>query len=170
MVPFGKYTVSSCDDYFTPKALWAAVAHLIPGGKTIWEPFYHPSSKSAQYLQELTGNKVVWEDVDFFNTQPPDANAIVVSNPPFTKKKEVLARLFALDVPFILIIPSQVIHTQYAQQMFRIHAIQVVVPHGRMHFTNTAGVVKKGTNFDCCYLCYKMNLPTDIVFLPPPHS
>lgn len=99
-------------EYYTPKWVWDVLNKYIPEGKTIWEPFRneHPlSCKSADNLR-LLGHDVLNPLCDFFENNYGD---IVVSNPPFNKKKEVMERLFSLNKPFILVLPNIILNTLY---------------------------------------------------------
>ena len=42
-----------------------------------------------------------------------DRGEVIITNPPFSKTKEVMERLFELDKPFILILPVSKLNTQY---------------------------------------------------------
>ena len=153
------------DDYMTPKYAWENIAHLIPADKVIWEAFYG-DGKSGEYLREL-GFEVIHEEIDFFENNLGD---IIVSNPPFSKSKEVLARLMELDKPFIIILPSPKICTNYFRDTFKDKKLQVIIPRKRIHFLKLVnGVVpdnwKNACNFDCMYYCYKINLENDITWL-----
>ena len=80
------------DNYRTLKENWELIKEYIPKDKEIWEPFYCDGS-SGQDLRDM-GFDVHHEDEDFFEHDHGD---IVVSNPPFSKKREVLKRLKALN-------------------------------------------------------------------------
>jgi len=97
MANFNPKTFLKHDDYMTPKYAWENIKHLIPADKIIWEAFYG-DGKSGQYLTEL-GFNVIHEPIDFFNEEPDNWD-IIVSNPPFSKSKEVMKRLKELDKPF----------------------------------------------------------------------
>ena len=74
------------DEYYTPKIAWQNIVHFLPRDKVIWECFYSPHSRSAEYLREL-GFNCVYEPVDFFDKTPADLNAdYYVSNMPFSMK------------------------------------------------------------------------------------
>jgi hypothetical protein len=163
MAGFQTKTFRKHDDYMTPKYAWDNIKEYIPKDKVIWEAFYG-DGKSGSYLQEL-GFDVIHEDVDFFENNRGD---ILVSNPPFSKSKEVLIRLKELDKPFIMILPASKICSQYSR-MF-LNKLQIIIPKKRIHFLKQVeGVVpdgwKNACNFDCFYYCYKMDLPRDIVWL-----
>jgi hypothetical protein len=106
---------------------------------------------------------VVCEDADFFETSHGDC---VVTNPPFSILPKVLERLRALNKPFVIIMPTYTMNTQYFQRLFK--DIQIIVPPKRIQFkklVDGAEVPTPGCSFDCLYYCWKMNLPRDVVFL-----
>ncbi len=164
MTGFHTKTFTKHDDYMTPKYAWENIEQFIPKDKVIWEAFYGDGN-SGDYLKEL-GFNVIHEEVDFFDN---DLGDIIVSNPPFSQSKEVMARLKELDKPFIIIMPSSKINTSYMRNTFK-DKLQIIIPHKRIHFIKLVnGVVpdkwKNACYFDCFYYCYKMNLPNDITWL-----
>ncbi len=146
------------DDYMTPKYAWDNIKEYIPKDKIIWEAFMG-DGKSGEYLKDL-GLNVIHNENDFFKSNEGD---IIVSNPPFSKCKEILSRLKELDKPFILILPSSKINTQY----FRIfkNDIQLIIPPKRIQFLKNGNELNNKCNFDCFYYCYKMNLSKDIIWI-----
>ena len=146
------------DDYMTPKYAWENIQEYIPKDKVIWECFMG-DGKSGQYLEEL-GFDVIANDNDFFESDEGD---IVVSNPPFSKAKDVITRLKELDKPFILILPSSKINTQYFR-LFK-NQIQIIIPRNRIQFVKNGNELQNSCNFDCFYYCYKMNMKKDITWL-----
>tara|TARA_Y100000401_G_C8313425_1_gene221104 strand:- start:911 stop:1408 length:498 start_codon:yes stop_codon:yes gene_type:complete len=164
MAGFHTKTFLKHDDYMTPQSAWINIKNFIPTDKVIWEAFYGDGA-SGDYLKEL-GFDVIHQEEDFFENNRGD---IVVSNPPFSKKKEVLTRLKELDKPFILILPASTLTTKYIRELFRGH-IQIIIPRKRIHFDKkvdgkTPENWRNACNFDCFYYCYKMNLDNDITFL-----
>lgn len=113
MASFHPKTFLKHDDYMTPKYVWENIIQYIPKNKTIWESFYGDGTSGLD-LSNL-GFNVIHDKDDFFLNNKGD---IIVSNPPFSKKKEVLKRLKQLDKPFILIMPSSTINTQYTRELF----------------------------------------------------
>ena len=154
------------NDYMTPKYAWENIAQYIPKDKIIWEAFMG-DGKSGKYLQEM-GHEVIHNDNDFFESDEGD---IVVSNPPFSKSKDVITRLKELNKPFILIMPSNKINTQYFRQFKSTDgSLQIIIPSKRIHFDKqvngkTPDGWKSSCYFDCFYYCYKMDLPRDIIWL-----
>ena len=148
------------DEYMTPPSAWEAIQKYIPKNKVIWEAFYG-DGKSGDVLRTL-GFKVIHDEVDFFENNLGD---VIVSNPPFSKLPQILERLAHLNKPFIIIMPSSKLNTQYFKKLFAAK-IQIIVPEKRINFFRNAPVGwKSSCNFDCFYYCFKMKLPKDIIFL-----
>ena len=170
MASFQTKTFATHDDYMTPFSAWEAIAEYLPKDKKIWECFYG-SGESGKHLTKL-GCDVIHEPIDFFTH---DRGDILVSNPPFSKKKEVFTRLKELGKPFVMICPSSMINTVYFRHLFCNEVMQVVVPPRRIQFQKYVNgkphlTQKQQCNFDCFYYCWKMNLPSDLVMLPPPEK
>ena len=151
------------DQYNTPKEIWEMITHLIPKDKVIWEAFMKDnwSSMSAINLRELGHNVVGNPTLDFFG-EPPKYD-VIVSNPPYSIKKKIFQRLAVLDKPFILVVPISTITKQFVKVLER-DKLQMIIPSKRLQFEK-AGVELSRCWFDCCFLCYKMNLERDITFI-----
>tara|TARA_R110002124_G_scaffold26512_1_gene95434 strand:+ start:421 stop:882 length:462 start_codon:yes stop_codon:yes gene_type:complete len=149
------YTKNNCkiqDDYKTPIKIWRDIMDYIPKDKKIWAPFYY---KGEHTLKDL-GYDIIHQEEDFFKV---DRGEIVVDNPPFSIKKQVLERLVKLDKPFILIMPASTLCYKYARIIK--DKIQIIIPNGRVKYLDNG----KSPSFDSLYYCYKMNLPKDIIYL-----
>jgi hypothetical protein len=162
MATFNTKSFLKHDDYMTPKYAWENIKEFIPKDKVIWEAFYGDGT-SGEYLHDL-GFDVIHNDDNFFENNNGD---VVVSNPPFSKAKEVLSRLVALNKPFILILPSSKINTQYVRNLFKDQddKLQIIIPKKRIQFIKNGNELNNKCNFDCFYYCWKMNLERDITWL-----
>jgi len=162
MAGFHTKTFLKHDDYMTPKYAWENIQQYIPKDKIIWEAFMG-DGKSGQYLTDL-GYNVIHNDNDFFESNEGD---ILVSNPPFSKSKDIMYRLKELDKPFILILPCSKICTQYFRENFKDtdNPLQIIIPRKRIQFVKNGNDLQNKCNFDCFYYCYKMNLERDIIWL-----
>ena len=166
MATYQDYNPSKCNDFMTPDYVWDWIIDYIPKDKVIWEPFYG-DGKSGEYLKSK-GLNVIHENIDFFENNKGE---IVVSNPPFEKKKEIINRLVELDKPFILIMPVSTLCYNYAKVLK--DDLQIIIPKKRIKFkrydkkTNTIykDWEKHNNTFDCLFYCYKMKLDKDIIFL-----
>ena len=166
MASFHTKTFQKHDDYMTPKYAWENIKEYIPNNKVIWEAFWG-NGASGQYLTEM-GFDVIHEERDFF-TEPPDEWDMIVSNPPFSKSKEVMKKMLEYDKPFIMIMPSSKINTSYFRE-WKDKGLQIIIPRKRIHFVKlinreTPKNWKNACNFDCFYYCYKIGLEKDIIWL-----
>ena len=141
------------DNCETPIEVWANIQQYIPKDKKIWCPFYF---KGTHHLQTL-GFDIIHRDEDFFQNNNGD---IIVDNPPFSIKKQVLKKLLEIDKPFILIMPVSTMCYQYFKPLK--DKIQIIIPPKRYNFSPH---LKSSASFDTLYFCYKMDLPQDIIFL-----
>ena len=165
MAGYQTKTFSKHDDYMTPESAWKNIKKYIPQDKMIWEAFYGDGT-SGNYLRNL-GFNVIHEDIDFFDN---DLGEIIISNPPFQYIPEILERLKRLDKPFIMIMPTSKIHTQYFRKIFQDETIQLIIPRRRIQFWKMIDdeidyEAKRVCNFDCFYYCWQIDLPRDIIFL-----
>lgn len=149
------------DNYITNKEAWIKIKQFIPKDKKIWSPFYCDGSQK-KYFKDI-GFDIIHEDEDFFENNKGD---LVIDNPPFSLKKEVLIRLKELDKPFILIAPSMMLSYKYFQDLFSDN-IQVIIPKKRIKFTPLHNLDHKNYTppYASFYFCYKINLPKDLIFL-----
>ena len=148
------------DDYMTPNAVWDSINHLIPKDKIIWECFYG-DGESGKYLSKL-GCNVESHDIDFFNETNFNYD-ILISNMPYSIKAKVFQKLAEINKPFMMLVPVATMTKQYLKKYFK-NQIQIIIPERRIQF------IKNGKQTDRCYfdtifICYKMNLLSDIVFL-----
>jgi len=168
MASFHTKTFTKHDDYMTPKHAWEDIKEFIPAEyKIIYEPFYGDGT-SGKILKELLPNhNVIHFDSDFYDMSNVLHYDMILSNPPFSDAKKIMPKMFELDKPFILLMPSSKINTSYFSQ-WKDRKIQIIIPRKRINFIKLVDgkvVPSKGANFDCFYYCYKMNLPKDIVWL-----
>jgi hypothetical protein len=152
----------------TPRYAWENIKQYIPKNKTIWEAFYGDGT-SGEILKDL-GFEVIHKNIDFFENNLGD---IIVSNCPFSIKKNVFTRLKKLDKPFIIIAPSAMIHTKYIKELFSKskESLKIIIPRKRIQFIKFKNGKKvpdqkNKCNFDCFYYCYKIpNLKNGITWL-----
>ena len=145
------------DEYETPLSAWTSIDAYLPKDKVIWEPFY-ATGASGEHLRSL-GCTVIHQQEDFFEV---NRGEVIVSNPPFSIKKQVLTRLKSLGKPFILLLPATVLGTKMLSTLFP--DIQVIVPNGRISWVKN-GEQTNAVWFASFFYCWKMNLPKDLLFL-----
>ena len=101
-----KVANSGNDEFFTPLyAVEPLLKYVNPAWK-VWCPFDTEESLIVKALK-AHGNSVTATHLstgrDFFTTTPETCDCII-SNPPYSKKSEVFARLFSLSTPFAMLV------------------------------------------------------------------
>jgi len=170
MASFSTKTFIKYDDYGTPEDAYKIIEHIIEPWKdrVIYEPFYM-DGRSGQILRDMGCTNVIHEKAyDFFEMVDKLDYNIIISNPPFTIKKDIMIKLKEIDKPFILIMPCSVLVTKYVRDLYR-NDIQIVLPKKRIQFykinEDHEPVYNGKSNFECFYYTYKCNLPRDINWL-----
>ncbi len=162
------------NDYYTPEYAWTNISHLIPKDKVVWEACMLNShkSKSPEYLSKICQEVVFNCDMNMLETQPSNYDMIITNIPFETKiKKDILKKLVELNKPFIIIMNSLNIYSKYIRDIFKdnFKDLQVIIPDGKIHFEklldNGNLEYKPNTSFYCCYVCYKMNLKNEDLWL-----
>jgi hypothetical protein len=152
------------DEYYTPKVLVEAIVPYIPVGKVVWCPFDTEDSEFVHAFRER--HEVVyshiWEGKDFFEYEP-ERYDFIVSNPPFTRKLEVLSRLYLLGKPFAMVLPLPMLNYQEVGDFFLDKELQLLVVNKKVSFDgNTA-------SFNNSFFCRGV-LPRDLVFVGLSHN
>lgn len=146
------------DEYYTPKILVDAIVPYIPAGKTVWCPFDTCNSEfvNAFKVNHKVIHSHIWDGKDFFKYEP-DTYDYIVSNPPFTRKLEVLQRLYDLDKPFAMVLPLPMLNYQEVGSFFLDKPLQLLIVDKKVSFDgNTA-------SFNNSYFCNKI-LPKELMF------
>jgi len=157
------YEKKKCDSYSTPIEYLKVIEPLIPKTDIINDPFYF-NGKVKELWKELNRD-IIHENKDFFtNTHEGDC---FISNPPYTSTlfNKILSHLFLLNKKFILLIPIEKICNLKTQKLIRDKNIQVIPSPIYKGFLDENNQETRCSNFYCCFLCWKMDLPKDLVFL-----
>lgn len=128
------------DEYYTLESVANQIADNminIPKLK-IWCPFNDIGSVWKGVL-EAHGYEVVCTEGDFFSTEPPEGVQAIVSNPPFSIKKQVLERTRALGLRFVYILPFTWLNDSIPLE----YGNQVMFWRKRMHFNTPGGDLNK---------------------------
>lgn len=144
------------DECYTPFYAVEPLLEFIPKDKTIWCPF---DEEWSAYYRTFTrgGYNVVRsslsEGQDFFRYEPNEWD-ILISNPPFSKKDEVLQRVYDLGKPFALLLPANSIQGKKRFEIFQ-NDVQMLCFDTRIDFHTNGNMIEptKGTPFASAYFC-----------------
>lgn len=160
-------TLGENDIYYTPKYIWEDILHYLPRDKIYLDCFFGDGS-NIENLKEL-GLICIGENIDYFDALDNLNYDIILTNSPFSRHilTEFLYNLSALDMPFVIILPITKIFSKYFKNAFRQYrSIQIIIPKSRISFIDPNNSNNKSNpSFVCCYVAYKMQLPSDIIFL-----
>ena len=142
------------------------IKYLGDTSKTIWCPFDTQDSEYVKLL-ESARHKVIATHIDngqnFFYYEPEEYYDYIISNPPFSCKDAILARLTELNKPYAILLP---LPTLQGQGRFEdLVGAQALVFDKRINFyTDIARTsMAKGVSFASIYIC-KDFLPRDLIF------
>lgn len=163
-----KVAGSGNDEFYTPQYAIAPILKYIKPGATVWCPFDTKESMFVKLLHEA-GCTVIATHIsagqDFFEMEPPECDYII-SNPPYSKKGDVLERLFSIGKPFAMLLGVVgLFESQKRFEMFRDNDFEIMYLNRRVAYFKSYEEQKPSLNppFSSVYLCHKM-LPKQIVF------
>lgn len=155
------------DERFTPFYAVDPIFEFLPPPSEnliIWCPFDEKWSAFVVSLKER-GYNVIYSSLkdghDFFKYEP-DSYSMIISNPPFSKKDEVLYRLYKLNKPFIMLLPTASLQGRKRFEIFN-NNIQLLTFDARICY-HDSGHMDEPVNsvpFASSYFC-KDILPTKL--------
>jgi len=157
------------DEFYTPEyAIEPLLKYIKPNSK-IWCPFDTDQSNFVKIFKKE--NHIVYLShielgKDFFETEPPQNINYIISNPPYSKKTEVFARLFELGIPFAMLVGVVGLFESAKRfNMFKNNNFEEMYFNKRIAYFRDYNEQKPSLNppFSSVYIC-KDILPKQIVF------
>jgi hypothetical protein len=164
-----KVAGSKNDEFFTPKYAIEPILKYISPKSTIWCPFDTSESlfvKLFESCEHHVLNSHINEGKDFFEYEPSEKYDYIISNPPYSKKTEVLQRLFELKKPFAMLLGVVgLFESQKRFNMFKNNEFEIMYLNKRVSYFQDYNDIKPKLNppFSSVYLCSKM-LNEKIIF------
>ena len=158
-------TDKASDEVFTPKYAVLPLVKYIPNGSTIQCPF---DTLESEYVKVFTENgyKVIHSHIDegknFFEYEPKEYD-IIISNPPFSIKDDIIKHLYELDKPYAMLLPIPTLQGQKRFEYIK-DGLQILSFNKRINFYTDSSrkEIQKGVSFGCAYFC-KNFLPKDLI-------
>jgi hypothetical protein len=155
------------DENYTPEYAITPILKYIPKHFKVWCPFDTEDSYFVKMLK-ARGNEVVFTHIskgeDFFDLDL-DCD-VIVSNPPYSRKTEVLERLFKLKKPFAMLLGVVgLFESERRFSMFNSNPFEIMYLNRRVAYFKDLLEQKPSLNppFSSVYLCSNL-LPKSIVF------
>lgn len=158
------YSVGKNDECLTPDYGVKPIIKYIPKNAVVWCPF---DTEESEFVKQIraNGNKVIYSHIsngqDFYTWEPKECWDCIVSNPPFTAKRQIFERALSFNKPFALIMSNTWLNDAAPKQLFKEKDLQLLMFEQRMKFLNNGKVQNKIT-FSSSYFCYNF-LPKQII-------
>lgn len=151
------------DELYTPSyAIKPLLSLLVYPDTTVWCPFDTADSNIVKELQKK-GHKVIYSHIsegkDFFNYEPSEPYDMIISNPPYSIKDDVLERCYELGKPFSLLLPITALEGTRRGNLFRKYGLDLLVLDKRVDFNG-----KGKCWFNTSWFCYRMPMINGIWF------
>ena len=161
---------SKNDEFYTPLYAVKPIFEYLKPKSVIWCPFDTEVSYFVKWGERM-GHKVLHSHIDegkdFFKISPKkDKINYIISNPPYSKRTEVLKRLFELGIPFAMLLGVVgIFESQDRFEMFRDNDFEVMYFNKRVSFFKDYQEEKPELNppFSTAYFCHHI-LPQQILF------
>lgn len=145
-VKFYKNVKNNNDEYYTPLYAVEILDKYLKEKSTIWCPFDTIDSEFVRHFKER-GHNVINTHIDngenFFDIEPPECDYII-SNPPYSKKADVLERLFEIGKPFAMLVGDiGLFGSKKKWNMFKNNKFEMLIPNKRVaYFEKNSGLKK----------------------------
>lgn len=159
-------TNQESDEAYTPAYAVEPLLKYIDKNWTIWCPFDEADSEYVKQFQ-ANGNKVIYSHIDtgenFFFYEPNEDYDVIISNPPFSVKDDILKRLNELGKPYAMLLPLPTLQGQ--KRFDYLQNSEVLIFDKRVNFYRDKAKkeVQKGVSFASIYIC-KNFLPEKLIF------
>lgn len=166
-----KGDINPNDEFYTPYyAIEPLLKYLKPKSKILC-PFDTEESLYVKVLEE-NGHYVQFEHVNegkyFFKRSGDSFHFFdyIISNPPYSKKTEVLEKLFSTNVPFAMLLGVVgIFESKNRFDLFKNNKFEVMYFDKRISYMRdyTSGKTELNPPFSSVYICHNV-LPQQIVF------
>ena len=158
-------TDKASDETYTPREAVLPLLKYITKDKVVWCPFDTEDSEYVKVFQE-SGYNVIYSHIDngqnFFFYEP-EYYDVIISNPPFSIKDDILKRLYELNKPYAMLLPLPSLQGQ--KRFPYLQGAQALVFDRRINYyrDKEKKEVQKGASFASIYI-FKNVLPKDLIF------
>ena len=140
------------DDLYTPEYAVTPLINYLTTGLIIWECTDFGESKITKVLQDnnyvVTGTDII-KGFDFLNHTADFHFDMIITNPPYTKKNQFLAKCYEYDKPFALLLPLTALESAERGKLYKKYGISVIILDRRVNFSKTSNNVWFNTSWFC---------------------
>lgn len=157
------YSTGNNDECYTPAYVVEEIIPYLPKDKIIWCPFDKEDSAFVTVLK-YHGFNVVNSHIEYgqdYYEYEPEKWDIMVSNPPFTNKRQIFERALSFNKPFALIMSNTWLNDSAPKVLFKEKDLQLMMFRNRIKFLNN-GVINNKITFSSSFFCWNL-LPKQII-------
>jgi len=156
------YSKGNNDECYTPSYAVKPILKYIPKDAIVWCPF---DTEHSEFYKEISKtNTLIYSHIsrgeDFYDYEPKNWD-IMISNPPFTRKRQIFERALSFGKPFALLMSNTWLNDAAPMQLFKDKDLQLLMFDKRTHFKRDGNVDNK-TTFSSSYYCWNF-LPKQII-------
>lgn len=159
------YSPGNNDECMTPAYGVRPIVKYIPKNAVVWCPF---DTEESEFVKQIraNGNKVIATHIftgqDFYTYEPQEDWDCIVSNSPFSRKRQIFERALSFGKPFALLMSNTWLNDAAPVQLFKEKDLQLLMFDKRMKFINSEGKVGNKITFSSSYFCWNF-LPKQII-------
>ena len=160
------YSAGKNDEMHTPSYAVVPILKFIKPEWVVWCPFDTKESEFVRLISKT--NKVIFSHIgegqDFYNYEPTQHWDCLISNPPFTNKRQIFERALSFGKPMALLMSNTWLNDKYSKWVFyeARRDMQLLLFDKRIKYSNPEGVVENKITFSSSYYCSDF-LPRDII-------
>lgn len=165
----GKIANSRNDEYYTPEYVITPILKYLKPNSRIWCPFDRDESLFVKVFKEnnfYVVNTHIDYGQDFLKLESRE-DEYIISNPPYSRKTEVLKRLFELGNPFAMLTGIVGLFEGERFELFKNNEFEIMYFSKRVDYFKDYSAQKestvKGIPYSSVYVCHNI-LPKQIVF------
>lgn len=147
-IDFAK-TKGLTDEWYTPRSAIIPLLKHIPKDKVIWCPFDTEESNFVKLLKEnnytFEFSHIQEKGQDFFKYEPKKWD-IIISNPPYSIRNDILKRVFDFKKPFALLMNTNgLFDSKLRWELFSQNSFALYYLKGRVNYMKEYGKVEKSS-------------------------
>ena len=154
------------DECYTPAYAVTPILEYIPEGCIVWCPF---DKEESEFVKQIRTKATVIrghidEGLDFFEYEPENYD-MIISNPPFSNKREFFKRALSLNKPFAFLMTSVWLNDAAPLKVFNSANVdlQLLFFNKRIQYMSPDGIDMGRPPFSSAYFCSKL-LPKQIIY------
>lgn len=160
---------SKNDEFYTPEYAVEPILKYLKAGAKVWCPFDTADSNFVKLIRKK-GCEVIYthinEGLDFFDLIGHINCDYIISNPPYSRKGDVLKSLFEAKIPFAMLVGVVGLFESKSRfEMFKNNDFEIMYLNKRVSYFKDYKEQKPSLNppFSSVYVCHNM-LPKQIIF------